>query len=844
MSIKSKKRRLQLPSVQQGSKLSVIVLAVGFALGNSTHANAACMPASFISFTLFGPEGCVAWSAGDFTVTSTGTLSGAANAVEVSGVVGTLDNNGVINGTNSGIHNTGAMTALNNNKTISGGAYGIHSDNGSSITSLHNTATGTISGDTGVLAGNLTPSGSITITTITNDGTISGNMGVGTSTNATIGTLVNTGTITGAQGGIGNAGNINILNNSGTISSNDYAIYNAASGTFGSITNSGTISSNGYAIYNAGAGTLGPITNSGTIAGSIRNDSANNLTINGASGASFGILTGSSAGLDTTDQGLITNTSSNLIFNSGNLLLNNNINVGTRTVSNTAATLQVNNGITVTGNYNQGAGATLLIGVANGAVATGAVNSDNGYGRLVVSGSATIAAGSAVTLKPLTTYAFAAGQRFVVVTAAGAASYNENALNYAASGYTGSLSGSTVTSGGTNNLVVTLGTNPATPATSSPATVPNAVAALGGLSRYTGIDPALLNLFNAGQAMNLGSTADANRAGRQLNPVSSPVSSQAVTAPTVDTLNIVAAHTDSLRLAQTGRASGLSAGSAASATGVWGQAFAGQARQDERNDVSAYRANYSGLLFGVDQQLDERWNIGGAFSYSNARIRDTGSNAGDSSDVDAYGLLAYGSYSGQPWYLNFSAGAVQQRYATTRTVSFPGFAGVATGKFDGMQYVAKAEVGYPLATGSVTTTPLLGLTYSRLNQDAYTESGGNGAALAVGSTSVNSLQSDLGVKFERELTTSYGNLIPSLKLAWRHEFDNNRVATNARFAADPSGATSFTSLGVSPIKNSAMISLGATLLRQKNLSLSVRYDLQTGSGFLAQSGSLRLRKLF
>ncbi len=821
MSIKSKKRRLQLPSVQQGAELSVIVLAVGFALGNSTHANAACINLNGNS-SLHGPENCIAWGGGNLTVIDIGSLSGELVALEVSGVVGTLSNDGVINGTAAGIYNTGAMTALNNSNTISGGSYGIQSDNGSSITSLHNTATGTITGGTGVLAGNLTPSGSITIGTITNDGSISGtdNVGVGTSANATIGTLVNTGTITGAIGGVANSGNINILNNSGTISSS------------------------GYAIYNAGSGTLGPVTNSGTIAGTIANFSSNDLTINGASGASFGILTGYSGGLGNADRTVITNTFSNLTFNSGNLLLNNNINVGTHTVSNTAATLQINNGITVTGNYNQGAGATLLIGVANGAVATGAVNSDSGYGRLVVSGNATIAAGSAVTLKPLTTYAFAAGQRFVVVTAAGAASYNENALNYAASGYTGSLSGSSVTSGGTNNLVVTLGTNPATPAPSSPATVPNAVAALGGLSRYTGIDPALLNLFNAGQALNLGSTADANRAGRQLNPVSSPVSSQAVTAPTVDTLNIVAAHTDSLRLAQTGRASGLSAGSAASASGVWGQAFAGQARQDERADVSAYRANYSGLLFGVDQQLDERWNIGGVFSYSNARIRDTGSNAGDSSDVDAYGLLAYGSYSGQPWYLNFSAGAVQQRYATTRTVSFPGFAGVATGKFDGMQYVAKAEVGYPLATGNVTTTPLLGLTYSRLNQDAYTESGGNGAALAVGSTSVNSLQSDLGVKFEHELATSYGNLIPSLKLAWRHEFDNNRASTNARFAADPSGETSFTSLGASPVRNSALISLGATLLREKNLSLSVRYDLQTGSGFLAQSGSLRLRKLF
>jgi outer membrane autotransporter protein len=776
------------------------------------------------------------------TISATGTITepgiNRLDALFNSGNIGTLQNNSnaTISSDRFAIENTGTINSLNNFGTISGNIAAYSSDPGAGLNALINS---------GLLTGGVTGiSNGGSIGSLTNHGTISGDsIAIGNFGTGTISILTNTGTISNGNYGINNTGTINIINNSRLISGALDGIFSNG-GNIGTLTNTGTVTGSSHAINIGNSGNFGPIINSGLIAGNITNASSNDLIIHGGGGTLSGTLTGASSGLGTADIGTITNTSSNLVFASGNQLLNNNINVTGHAVNNSGSTLQVNNSIAITGNYTQGVAGTLSIGVADGAVASGVIGTDSGYGRLVVSGSVTMTPGSSVALQKLNTYAFAAGQRFVVVTASGVANYNENALNYAASGYTGSLSGSTVTSGGTNNLVVTLAANPATPAPSSPATVPNAVAALGGLSRYTGIDPALLNLFNAGQALNLGSTADANRAGRQLNPISSTVSSQAVTAPTLDTLNIVAAHTDSLRLAQSDRASGLSAGNAASATGVWGQAFAGQARQDERDQVSAYRANYSGLLFGVDQQLDERWNIGGVFSYSNARIRDTGSNAGNSSDVDAYGLLAYGSYSGQPWYLNFSAGAIQQRYATTRTISFPGFAGVANGKFDGMQYVAKAEVGYPLVTGNVTTTPLLGLTYSRLNQDAYTESGGNGAALAVGSTSVNSLQSDLGVKFERELATSYGSLIPSLKLAWRHEFDNNRAATNARFVADPSGETSFTSLGASPVKNSAMISLGATLLREKNLSLSVRYDLQRGSGFLSQSGSLRLRKLF
>jgi len=42
----------------------------------------------------------------------------------------------------------------------------------------------------------------------------------------------------------------------------------------------------------------------------------------------------------------------------------------------------------------------------------------------------------------------------------------------------------------------------------------------------------------------------------------------------------------------------------------------------------------------------------------------------------------------------------------------------------------------------------------------------------------------------------------------------------------------------------ADVSLGATLLRANNLSLSVRYELQAGSGFVSRTGTVRVRQLF
>ena len=87
-------------------------------------------------------------------------------------------------------------------------------------------------------------------------------------------------------------------------------------------------------------------------------------------------------------------------------------------------------------------------------------------------------------------------------------------------------------------------------------------------------------------------------------------------------------------------------------------------------------------------------------------------------------------------------------------------------------------------------------------------------------------------------------MAPELQLAWRHEYNNTRVQTQASFAADPTGETAFTSTGARPVANAAVVSAGVTLLRANNLSLTARYTVGAGSGYVSQAGTLRLRQLF
>ena len=685
-----------------------------------------------------------------------------------------------------------------------------------------------------------------TLGTLNNGGSIRSNLNAIT-IGANISMLLNSGSVSGGYAGIQNAGQISTLNNSGTISSNSFGLLNN-DGTIGTLNNSGIISGNVAALQLTAGSTLSNFTNTGTIAGNIINLSANPLIINGGTGTSFGTLTGNAGN----NIGNILS-SGDVIFASGNQLLNSNVRIGGSGTMTNSGVLQINNPVTINGNYVQDSGASLLIGVSSAATFNTGLN-DTGYGRLVVNGNAVIAAGSAVTLKTLG-YNFAQGQRYVVVASNGnSTNYNAGSLVYSASGY--SVTGSVQTDSGNNtysDLVLTLGpstgpnsggngTSPINTATTS-----NAVSSLSGLFKYRGTDAALLAVFNPAAA--LGNTRAANKAGAQLSPAASTASaSTASTASSTEVINVIGARIDGLRLAQAGTATGVSTGERGYDIALWGQAFGGKANQSERDNVSGYYSNYKGLLIGADTLLSPQWRAGGLFSYANTALSSTGDNTGSSASADSYGLMAYGGYTAERYYLDFSAGIVAHRYKTARAIDFTGFSSTAYGQFNGIQYVSSVHGGYPInldaLASNTTLTPLARLTYSHLRQNGYSETGGNGAALNVSAANSSSLKSELGAKLERRYASSYGEVVPSLQLGWRHEFHTNARQLVASYISDTTGSTSFATQGASGISDTGVLGLALTLARSANLTMAVRYAIEGASGYTAQTADVRLRYQF
>jgi outer membrane autotransporter protein len=83
-----------------------------------------------------------------------------------------------------------------------------------------------------------------------------------------------------------------------------------------------------------------------------------------------------------------------------------------------------------------------------------------------------------------------------------------------------------------------------------------------------------------------------------------------------------------------------------------------------------------------------------------------------------------------------------------------------------------------------------------------------------------------------------------MQLLWRHEYHDTALQSVSNFAADTSGATTFTANGPKPLNNTAVLSLGATLARSQNMTLSAHYTVEAGSAYTAQTADVRLRYQF
>jgi outer membrane protein OmpA-like peptidoglycan-associated protein len=252
----------------------------------------------------------------------------------------------------------------------------------------------------------------------------------------------------------------------------------------------------------------------------------------------------------------------------------------------------------------------------------------------------------------------------------------------------------------------------------------------------------------------------------------------------------------------------------------------------------------AGVALGWDTHVNNNLvlGIGGTYSpKATIHFKPYGTSVGALGTYQGFEVGGYGRYDApDSFYLEGSGSYGSYNDTTHRFVSLPNpsppptnNSGFVNGKFTSGVWALYGEGGVPLDTGGdLRITPYAAVAYLHSSSGSYQEhiqtAGMIGTlpspvALHVSDASATSLSSYLGVQFGTNWALSADTtLLPSLKLAWVHEFDGSMWQVNAAFPGVP--GSGFTVNGAFLGKDSGLVDASVAVALTDNLAASFGYE--------------------
>ncbi|MDP2409276.1 MAG: autotransporter outer membrane beta-barrel domain-containing protein [Pseudolabrys sp.] len=271
----------------------------------------------------------------------------------------------------------------------------------------------------------------------------------------------------------------------------------------------------------------------------------------------------------------------------------------------------------------------------------------------------------------------------------------------------------------------------------------------------------------------------------------------------------------------------------------WGMFLYGNAtfaRQDATATTPQTKFDTAGLSFGIDRRVTPDVTLGLFGGYS--RTRADLDTLGSTSRINTWLIGGYGSWSRQDWFVNGAVVFGRNSYDNNRVAL--GTSNTSAPKGD--QLAVQGSVGKDLFYGRWTITPQLGLQYTTVGVDRFTETGP--VALNVASFRTESLRSTVGARFRYNVIMDRVAFTPELRASWQHEFLDKDRDIRASFL-DSSLPGTFTTTAAGSGANFGTVGAGVSANVAERTQLSFGYDFKFGGhDFTAHTLSGRLRHEF
>jgi outer membrane autotransporter protein len=228
---------------------------------------------------------------------------------------------------------------------------------------------------------------------------------------------------------------------------------------------------------------------------------------------------------------------------------------------------------------------------------------------------------------------------------------------------------------------------------------------------------------------------------------------------------------------------------------------------------------------GAQVALDDVWRLGAAAGYQSSTLQ-TATGAESEGSLAQAGVSL--KYNPGPLLLAGALTGGGAWYDTTRPMAFGGFTGLAEGDQDLGIFSVTFRAAYVLGTPHLYFKPILDANLTHLELGGFTESGGNGAALAVDGAGHTVFSLAPMLETGTEWWLGNGTLVRPLIRVGAIWYEGADFATTASFAGAPLGVSAFT-INTDIDEVMGLIGAGVEVINGGDAALRLSYDGQLGA---------------
>jgi outer membrane autotransporter protein len=303
------------------------------------------------------------------------------------------------------------------------------------------------------------------------------------------------------------------------------------------------------------------------------------------------------------------------------------------------------------------------------------------------------------------------------------------------------------------------------------------------------------------------------------------------------------------KVSDSGVVTGVGAGDNMEKFGVWMSPFYGSANQNRIYASEGYRLKSYGSTFGFDSMINDDSIAGAALTLAEADIKHKGAKSGDKTNVNSIIGTVYGLHNlNSSLFVQglFSFGSNSIRNNENRIVALDK-SEIAKGRYTSMSLGTEAMLGANIPMfNRVVITPTIGMSFARINDGSYTESGTTNQNLQVSKKAMSKLELVFGLRAaSAPFMINEVVVTPEIHGGVRHDIRGEKPRVIIRIGTGNGSEKSVFSDKkpdkVSRTSYNAGVGLNA---KYSYMEYGIGYDMQLSRKYVARQGSLKIKVNF